>query len=199
MQELLIATFNPGKFHEIMEILDGLSLKVLFLGDLKILDKDFIEDGKTFKDNAYKKAKYFFDKAKIMTLAEDSGVLVDALKDELGVKTRRWGAGEKASDQEWIDYFMKRMEGEKNRVAKFICSAYLIGNGIEKNFEGETDGVITEKIMAPLLSGLPLSSCFLPDGCEKVYAALTAVEKNEISHRGKAMKQIRNYLESIII
>lgn len=199
MQELLIATFNPGKFHEITEILNGLSLKVLFLGDLKITDKDFTEDGKTFKENAYKKAKYFFDKTKIMTLAEDSGILVEALKDELGVKTRRWGAGEKASDQEWIDYFMKRMDGEKNKTAKFICSAYLIGDGIEKNFEGETDGVITEKIMAPLLPGLPLSSCFLPDGHDKVYAALTAVEKNEISHRGKAMKQIKNYLQSIII
>ncbi len=199
MQELLIATFNPGKFKEIIEILGPLPLKILFLKDIHLSGDSVKEDGKTFKENAYKKAKYFFEKTGILTLAEDSGIFVDALKDELGIKTRRWGAGEKVSDEEWIDYFMKRMKEEKNRNAKFICSAYLIGNEIEKKFEGETRGVITEKLMAQILPGLPLSSCFLPDGCDKVYAALTSNEKNQISHRGKAMKQIRDYLKSIII
>jgi XTP/dITP diphosphohydrolase len=196
MKELLIATKNPGKYKEILEALKELSLEMVFLKELRLAvkDDDFIEDGNTFKENAYKKAKYYFDKTGILTLAEDSGVVVEALKDELGVRTRRFGKGENASDKEWIDFFMERMIAENNREARFECCACLYGNGIEEYFEGTTNGVITNEIMAPLLEGLPLSSCFLPEGSEKVYAALSSEEKNTISHRGKAFDKARRFL-----
>lgn len=196
MQELLIATKNPGKFSEITEIFSGVPFKLVFLGGLNVSDDDFIEDGETFAQNAYKKARYFADKLKMPTLAEDSGILVDALGDELGVKTRRWGAGEGASDEEWIEYFMKKMEGEVSRGAKFVCSACFLDGEVERFFEGETRGVITEKLMAPIMRGLPLSSCFLPEGCEKVYAALEEKEKNRVSHRGKAIRAIRSFFDA---
>lgn len=160
------------------------------------------ENGSSFKENAYIKARHFYDLAGILTLAEDSGILVDALKGELGVKTRRFGAGENASDEEWIDFFMKRMEGVKNRNAKFVCSACLLGDanpprrgqGIEEFFEGETCGIIAEKLMAPISPGIPLSSCFIPEGFDKAYANLTVAEKNKISHRGKAMAKVKEFL-----
>lgn len=196
MQELLIATKNPGKFVEISEVFRGMPFELLFLGDMDVEDAGFVEDGLTFAENARKKAKYFSDKVKMLTLAEDSGILVDALKGELGVKTRRWGAGAAASDEEWIEYFMKRMEGEASRGACFKCSACLIDGDDEKFFDGETGGLITEKLMAPLQAGLPLSSCFLPEGCKKVYAALSENEKNLVSHRGKAIRAVRSFFET---
>jgi XTP/dITP diphosphohydrolase len=196
MQELLIATSNPGKSKEIVEALKGLPYKFLFLGDLGVSAEGVIEDGETFSENAFKKAHYFAEKTGMLTLAEDSGILVDALLGELGVNTRRWGASEKASDEEWIEYFLKRMEGVSgsSRGARFECCACLTGGGIEKYFEGRTKGIITEKIMAPILRGLPLSSCFIPEGYDKVYAALSVDDKNKVSHRGKAMRKVREFL-----
>ncbi len=197
MQELLLATKNPGKFHEIMEVIEDLPFKFLFLGDLEMEDGDFEEDGATFRENAYGKARYYAEKTGMLTLGEDSGILVDALSGELGVKSRRWGAGENASDQEWVDYFLERMAGESDRGARFVCNACVYGPDVdvEKYFEGETRGAITEGLQAPILKGLPLSSCFLPEGCEQVYAALGAAEKNKISHRGKTMKGVKEFLD----
>lgn len=152
------------------------------------------ENGSSFKENAYIKARHFYDLAGILTLAEDSGIMVAALEGELGVKTRRFGAGENASDEEWMDFFMKRMKGVKNRDAKFVCSACLLGQGIEEFFEGETRGKIAEKLMAPISPGIPLSSCFIPEGFDTVYANLDVAGKNKISHRGKAMAKVKEFL-----
>lgn len=179
--------------------LDGLALEPVFLGNLRIEAEDFCEDGETFRDNAFKKARYFWNKTGLTTVAEDSGIIVDALKGELGVKTRRWGAGEDATDEEWIKYFMEKMGPyvADERGAKFCCAACLIDDdGREYFFEGETMGRISEELMAPVLPGLPLSSCFIPEGYEQVYAALGHEEKNKISHRGKAIQSLRKFLET---
>jgi len=176
----------------------GLNFKFIFLGDLEVEDSDFVEDGKTFRENALKKARYYGDKLGMFSLGEDSGIEISALSDELGLETRRWGAGHDASDQEWVDFFMKRMEKEEERGARFTCSACLYGEGIEEYFDGATEGIITEKLMAPILHGLPLSSCFLPNGETEVYAALGSERKSAISHRGKASRKIRRFLEGII-
>lgn len=194
MQEFLIATKNPGKYREIMEVLSGLSFQFRFLADLDIEDVDFVEDGETFAENAYKKASYYHQKTGLLTLGEDSGLVVEALKGELGVKTRRWGAGEKASDEEWIEYFLARMKGVENRAACFVCHACLVGEQGRADFDGQTRGQITESLRAPILSGIPISSCFIPEGAEQVYASLSVDEKNKISHRGKAMHPLRDFL-----
>ncbi len=200
MRELLIATSNKGKFEEMMEVLEDLPYKFLFLKDLDISSDGLVEDGDTFRENAYKKARFFHDMTGLLTLAEDSGILVDALPGELGVKTRRWGAGEFAGDEEWIDYFMRRMEREEQRTAKFVCSACLLDGSARtiddaQFFEGETRGVLTNDLQAPIISGIPISSCFIPTGFNKVYAAMSKHEKNSVSHRGKAMWEVRKSLE----
>jgi len=206
---LLVATTNQGKFKEIFEVLGALDVskggnfRVISLADLcekeGLFDmSDFdglIEDGENFEENAKKKAKFYHEKTGLLTVAEDSGILVSALKGELGVKTRRWGAGENASDEEWIDFFMERMSSEEDRGAKFVCSACVCDGGVCEVFEGETCGEITREICAPILGGLPLSSCFLAEGCEKVYADLGPIEKNKVSHRGKAMGRVKEFLE----
>ncbi|MFC1615701.1 non-canonical purine NTP pyrophosphatase [Patescibacteria group bacterium] len=196
MQELLIATSNPGKFKEISQILDGVPFRLLSLIDVGLQHFDVEEKGGTFAENALLKAEFFANKSLLPTMAEDSGIFINALADELGIETRRWGAGTKASDQEWLDFFLERMDLEKDRNAKFVSNVCFLdlGKELEEFFDGETEGIITQKAEAPILPGLPLSSCFKPVGLEKVYAALSAEEKNKVSHRGGAIRKLKNFL-----
>lgn len=198
--KLLIATRNPGKFEEIHAMLGGLAEKgvdFVSLSDLN-LAVDCVEDGESFEANALKKARFYAHLSGLPTVSDDSGLRVDALLGELGVKTRRWGAGEGASDEEWLAFFMNRMEQEHDRCAEFICAAAYVNGAEEQVFFGETQGEITRKIEAPVKPGIPLSSVFCPQGYAKVYAALTVEEKNHLSHRGKAFAALKTYLESIL-
>jgi XTP/dITP diphosphohydrolase len=201
MQKLLIATTNPGKFSEIKEVIGDLELDLYFLRHDEFTEKmqqDFFEEtGETFEENAEQKAVHYHELIGFPTIGEDSGIIVDALRGELGVKTRRWGAGEHATDEEWIDHFMKVMKDipEQERSAKFVsCAAFIDGPGEIVMFRGETKGIITHELEAPLRRGIPLSSCFRPVGCDKVYSALSEKEKNRLSHRGKAFHELKKYL-----
>lgn len=195
MEKLLIATRNLGKFKEINVILGEIPFQVVSLDCLGI-EGDVEEDGTTYEENALKKGRFFSEGGGgILTLTDDSGLEVSALEGELGLKTRRWGAGHNASDEEWLEHFLQVMEGVEDRSARFVCCAALCGGDVgEKVFFGETKGVITREPEAPLLPGLPLSSCFRPEGQEKVYAALSSGEKGEVSHRGWAISEVREYL-----
>jgi len=195
MKELLVATGNLGKFKEIKEILGNKGFKIWSLKDLGIIG-DAVEDGDTFEKNSYKKASYFFEKSGVLTLSEDSGIIVDALPNELGVKTKRWGAGENATDEEWIKHFLNVMKNVKNKSASFFCDACLVGDSTLEHFSGVTSGLITAGLQAPIFSGVPLSSCFVPDGYKNVYSALSVAEKNNVSHRGKAMKGVLEWILS---
>ena len=196
--KLLIGTTNPGKWNEMASVLRGLPLQLLTPTDLNIFD-DVEETGTTYLQNALIKAKHYNVKSGLPTLGEDSGIVVDALQDELGVFTRRWGAGAKATDSEWLDFFMNRMLEFPNpdqRKARFISHMCLIIDGKEEHFYGETEGVITDKIEAELHAGVPLSSVFRPIGSDIVYSAMTDEQKNQISHRGKAIKQVHDHLKN---
>lgn len=195
MEKLLIATRNPGKFKELSVILGEIPYQVVSL-DILGVEGDVEEDGETYEENALKKARFFSEGAGgLLTLTDDSGLEVRAMKGELGLKTRRWGAGENASDEEWLEHFLREMEGIEDRSAKFVCCAALRGGEHgEEVFFGEVCGEITPEPEAPLLPGLPLSSCFKPEGMSKVYAALDSEEKGIVSHRGLAVGKVRNYL-----
>jgi len=196
MQKVLIATHNVGKFKELMEVLKKLPFEFLSLDDLDI-EEDVDEVGKTFEDNAILKAEFFGKMVNLPTIADDSGIHVDALADELGVKTRRWGAGAEASDQEWLDFFLNRMADESNRRAEFVTTIALYQPKKKiKTFQGECVGQILNAPQVELEEGIPLSAVFLPEGKDKVYSAMDKSEKNEISHRGKAISQCLEYLEA---
>ncbi len=149
----------------------------------------------TLQENAISKARFYCQKSGgIPTLAEDTGLFIDALQGELGVMTRRWGAGPTATDDEWLDYFVQRMRLEENRDAKFMCvMAYIDEDGNASIFEGVCAGSITREASCTRLPNLPLSSVFLPEGFDRVFADLTHDEKNAISHRGRALQ---NFIES---
>jgi len=196
--KIVIATGNQGKFLEIKNSLHNVpDLELLSLADLEISSHGCEETGDTFEENAFQKAEYFFKKTGLPCLADDSGIQVDALKGELGVKTRRWGAGEKASDQEWIDFFLNRMKNESNRKARFFCSVCLYFSPENFHiFSGTSEGKVLQKTSVPLEKGIPLSSYFVPEGKadHQVFSFLSKDEKAEISHRGKAMKQVEEFL-----
>jgi len=130
------------------------------------------------------------------TIAEDSGIHVEALGGELGIHTRRWGAGPEASDGEWIQYFLERMRKERNKRARFHCVVALVSSNREIAFEGECRGAITDSLEADYLPGLPISACFKPDGYDRVFSALMTEEKNRVSHRGRALHKLREFLVS---
>ena len=193
--KILVATTNAGKFGEILEVLESLeAYEFVSLKDVG-LTQDCDETGETYEANALLKAHFYAELSGLPTIADDSGLQVDALVGELGVKTRRWGAGPTASDEEWLDYFMNRMEKETDRRAEFLCAAAYVNGAEEKVCIGTTRGVITETVEAPIRGGIPLSSVFKPEGFEQVYSALSVDEKNSISHRGKAFQALRKYLE----
>jgi len=194
MNKILIATHNFGKFKELMEVLEELPFKFASLNDEKI-EEDVEEDGDTYEANAIIKAEFFGRLTGLPTIADDSGIHVDALEGELGVKTRRWGAGGLATDEEWLSFFLSRMQREENKQAEFISVVALYRPNEETiTFRGECKGVILSKPQVDLEAGIPLSAVFLPEGKNKVFSALGKHEKNEISHRGKAIKQCHDYL-----
>ncbi len=193
--QLLLGTNNRGKVIEMTEVLSGLPIKLLTPELLK-LRSDPEESGSSFRENALIKARHFFGLSKLPTLADDSGIVVEALENELGVFTRRWGAGATASDEEWIEFFLERMKREQNKKARFVCCLSFIGqDGSEHLFEGFCDGVITDTLKASYLPGLPISACFKPNGFDCVYSAMSIDQKNSTSHRGKAMKKVREFLK----
>ncbi len=192
--KLHIATGNSGKLAEIQSFLQGAN-------NIEFVEREYIdlpeETGNTFQENALQKAMNAFLQTGIPTLAEDSGIEVDALKGELGVKTRRWGAGENATDEEWMAYFLDVMNGKKNRKARFFTAACLIIS-LEEIYicGGLCEGEVLQESSVPLEKGIPLSSYFVPRGYTKTFSELSREEKNTISHRGTAMRKIAKILQT---
>ena len=185
--QLLIGTNNKGKHIEISEVLGELDLELLSPADLQI-EIDPEETGSTYAENALLKARHFFEHGgSVPTIADDSGIVVEALQGELGIHTRRWGAGADATDQEWIEHFLERMESEENRKAKFVCNlAYIDEEAKEHIFEGVCEGILTPALEADYLPGLPISACFKPESFDVVYSAMTMNQKNQ-----KLVKSVR--------
>ncbi len=194
--QLLLGTSNKGKIQEMSDALADLHLTIITPAELNIFETPQ-ETGITYEENAIQKARFYFDQSTIPTLADDSGIVVDALANELGIHTRRWGKGPDATDYEWVEFFLERMRNEKNRKARFLCAlAYIDATGELHIFEGSCDGVITQELEADYLPGLPISACFKPDGYDKVFSALSVEEKNGISHRGRALQKLANFVSS---
>ena len=195
--DLLIGTNNAGKIIEISDVLKGLPLHIVSPKHLNIAEAA-PETGETFEANALEKARFYFERTQLPTVADDSGIIVKALKDELGTHTRRWGAGPQATDSEWIAHFLDRMREEENKRAAFVCVlAYIDPLGVPYTFEGRCEGIITPTLEADYLPGLPISACFRPEGHSHVFSALSVEQKNSTSHRGRAAHALRKHLSSL--
>ncbi len=192
-KKLLIATFNSGKFIEIKELLEDISFDLISLQELSLED-NYEEMGSSFLEIARNKAVYWSKITKILTLGEDSGLEVPALSGEPGIYSARY-AGKNKDAEENIKKLLKEMEGipENERKAYFKC-AVVISSGESVIFETveEVEGVIlTEKRGG---GGFGYDPIFFYPPLGKTFAELSVEEKNKVSHRGKALKKVRDFL-----
>lgn len=195
--KLIIATRNVHKLKEITTILGNIRWEIIALSELD-LNFEIIEDGKTFKENARKKAESVMEKFGYITLGEDTGLEVDVLNGQPGIYSARY-AGQKATYEQ---NRIKLLNALKNvpilkRTARFRCTCALAFpksfNKTIEVFESICEGHIAEQPSGT--GGFGYDSIFIPQGYNKTFAELLPEEKNKISHRGKALKKVRTFLE----
>ena len=198
--EFLVATTNPGKLAEVEAILRSLPIKIISLTDLKGWPT-VIEDGKTFEENALKKARTLADFSGYMTLADDSGLEVDALGGGPGIFSARYSGaeGDDIRNNEKLLYELEAIPQEK-RGARFVCvlalcSPILSGKN-EWFFHGECSGQITFSPRGE--NGFGYDSLFFYPPLGKTFAEISREEKGYVSHRGKALKKLTDSLPSIL-
>ena len=199
MPELLIATGNPGKFEEIRSFLRPRHPHVLFrsITDVKGMPK-VEEDGSTFTENARKKAKLLSTFSGLPTLADDSGLEVEALGGRPGVLSARF-AGPKATDEENNRKLLDKLVGNppENRGARFRCVMVLYApNGQSAMATGDLAGTILEASRG--VSGFGYDPLFLVPALGRTLAEMTLSEKNRISHRARALQKISELLEEFL-
>lgn len=186
--ELIFATHNNNKVKEVTKMLPSyLSMKSLT--DINFFD-EIEETGTTFEENAQLKAKTIFDKTGKNIFADDSGLVIEALDGAPGVYSARYAGTGK--DEDNIAKALKELEGKTNRKAYFISIFCLILDGKEYFFEGRVNGTIATEIMGK--NGFGYDPIFIPDGFSKSFAQMSPEEKNAISHRGKAVEKLNNFL-----
>jgi XTP/dITP diphosphohydrolase len=189
----VLATANPGKIKEMREILSKLDIEVVSREDLGI-DAEIEETGTSFEENSQIKAVAICKIAGIPAIADDSGLVVDALGGEPGVYSSSYG-GEALTADERCDYLLKKMDNTEQRKAKFVCTIVCaFPNGDILTTIGECCGVITTEPVGT--GGFGYDPVFLPDNFKKTMAELTTDEKNKISHRGVALRKLSDLLIS---
>lgn len=192
--ELVFASANKGKIKEIHQII-GNNFVIKGLADVGI-NEEIPETGNTFFENAFQKANYVYQKIKCNVFADDSGLEVDALNGEPGVNSAVY-AGLPRSDEKNISLLLEKLKNTNNRKARFVCVICLIYEGQVYYFTGEVTGRISFQPAGK--NGFGYDPVFIPDGFDKTFAELSAEEKNLISHRNKALQQLKLFLESKIL
>lgn len=191
---LVIATRNKNKLREFKEILKDLQIEVRSLDDFGPTP-EAIEDGESFDENAYKKAIHTAKVLGLPAIADDSGLVVEALNGEPGVYSARY-AGENASDEENLQKLLKELDGVKDRKAYFQCVLSIaVPSGPALTYEGRCDGVIIEEKRGN--NGFGYDPVFYFEEFGKTFAELSMDEKNSVSHRGKALNEVKSELPMI--
>ncbi|MEB2783185.1 non-canonical purine NTP diphosphatase [Algoriphagus persicinus] len=190
--KICFATNNPKKIEEVKAAL-GDSFEIVSLADIGCMD-ELPETGDTLEHNAFQKARYVKEHFGVDCFADDTGLEVDALEGEPGVYSGRY-AGEPRSDERNIDHLLKNLENSSLRTARFkTVIALLLGNDQYK-FEGIAEGEIVRKRKGN--GGFGYDPVFVPKGYSKSFAELSMAEKNQISHRGKAVSELIAFLSHI--
>jgi len=192
---LVIATRNHGKIHEIGELLKNFPLKLKNLDDFGSIP-DVIEDGDTFDENAYKKASFTARILGLPALADDSGLLVEALGGAPGIHSARY-AGENATDEQRCSKILHKMEGQTNRKAAFECVISIaVPSGLALTYEARCEGLVA---MRPAgLNGFGYDPIFYYPPLKKTFAELSRAEKSQISHRGKALRELQGEFDKVL-
>lgn len=189
--KLLFATANQNKAKEIKALLP-LNVELLTLADIDI-QEDVPETSDTIEGNAVQKANYITDKFHVNCFADDTGLEIEALNGEPGVKSARY-AGDQRSDSDNIHLVLSKLANHQNRSARFKTIIALNLDGEQFIFEGIVNGtIITEKMGS---SGFGYDPIFEPENCGKTFAQMTMDEKNSYSHRARAFNKMIGFLKS---
>lgn len=190
MSKLLLATRNQHKKTELQQILNDLNIAVLTFQDINDLP-EIEEDGETFEENARKKSRVTAFATGLVTLADDSGLMVDFLDGQPGIYSARF-AGREANDQMNNEKLLELMKNvpESKRTARFICVIAVSDyKGNTELVKGSCEGKIALRPSGN--GGFGYDPLFIPDGFKETFAELQPDIKNRISHRGKALAQVK--------
>lgn len=188
MKTIIFATQNQNKLNEVKAMLQD--FKILGLKEMDYLD-DIPETGTTFYENARLKVEFIYEKFGLDCFSDDSGLSIDALDGDPGVYSSRY-AGEPADTNKNIEKVLTEMKGKTNRQAHFITVIAMQWEGRLFYFEGKVFGTITEDKRGT--NGFGYDPIFIPNGFNRTFAEMTREEKAEISHRGKAVQQLIEFL-----
>jgi XTP/dITP diphosphohydrolase len=190
--KLVFATNNQHKLKELQAIL-GDHFELLSLKEIGCFE-EIPEEQPTLEGNARQKAEFIYEKYGYSCFADDTGLEIDALNGDPGVYSARY-AGEAKDPQANMDKVLANLKNEDNRKARFRTVISLVLDGEEKQFEGVVEGEITREKQGG--SGFGYDPIFLPAGYNKTFAEMDLSEKNEISHRARAVRKLVEYLKTL--
>ena len=193
---LVVATRNRGKSKEIRHLLEGFPVEIRDLNDFGPIP-EVNEDGATFEENAYKKASFTAKVLGLPALADDSGLEVSALGGAPGVRSARY-AGDHASDAENNTKLLQELAGTADRAARFCCVLSLaVPSGPALTYEATCAGTILENLRGENGFGYDPLFFYAPE--EKTFAEMTLEEKSLVSHRGKALRELRDEFDRVML
>ncbi|MGD9160197.1 MAG: XTP/dITP diphosphatase [Desulfobacteraceae bacterium] len=193
---IVLATRNQGKIREITDLLSGYDIDIKSLNDFGPIP-EVDEDGDTFEDNAYIKAHFTARVLGLPAIADDSGLVVDVLDGAPGVYSARY-AGEEANDEENNRKLLNEMANKANRKARFETALIIaVPRGPALTYIGKVEGEITGSPQGD--NGFGYDPLFYYPPMSKTFAQMTGEEKNSISHRGKAVKELAGEFDKVLI
>lgn len=192
--KFIFASHNENKIKEFRELFKSRNIEIVSLFDLDDHD-EIIETGTTFQENAVVKAKVIYEKYKIPTLADDSGLSVAALDGFPGVNSARFMAGSTPTEKNLA--LIEKLEPFSDKRAKFVAAIALVGlDEYPQVFTGETKGIIIDEERGK--DGFGYDPIFFVPNLMKTFAELPAEEKNAISHRGRATEKLLEYIDNYL-
>ena len=199
VHQLLIATGNLGKVREYAELLSGIPFELVSLKDLGITH-EVDETGETFEENAWLKASEYAEISGLLTLADDSGLEVDALGGDPGVRSARYGGDACQGDEDRVSLLLKNLEDAPwdKRTARFRCVIAVVESGgtAVTQAEGSVDGMIQYSPQGD--DGFGYDPVFFIPSHYRTLAQISLAEKNQLSHRGNAAKIVAESLKKLI-
>ena len=193
--KVILATHNCHKVEEIKSILSDLPIELLSLDNFPEVG-EIIEDGATLEENARKKAQTVFQMTGLLSLADDTGLEVEALGGKPGVYSARY-SGENATYQQNNEKLLREMRHipPDKRLAKFRCVVSIVGDGIDEIAVGEVPGRILNEARGK--NGFGYDPLFAPDGYDITYAEMDSDLKNKLSHRARALEEAKEILKRL--
>jgi XTP/dITP diphosphohydrolase len=196
MNKVVLASNNQHKLDEMKQILDDFGYEIQTMSDAGLVNFEIVEDGSSFEENSMIKAKTVLDKLGLITIADDSGLMVDYLDGEPGIYSARY-AGENVSYEDNNKRLLSVLEGVPflERTARFVSViTMLFPDGKEIVVRGEVEGNIA--LQESGNHGFGYDPLFYLSDLKKTFAELDADEKNEISHRARALKKLKERLKN---